>query len=102
LRDDSRDAAATRRAVAEKISAQTTAEWAKLFEGRDICCCVVSSVEHALADPHFIGRGLFAAKLAAQGRDITALPVPVAPQFRAAPESAGYPALGEANSLLGK
>jgi len=100
LRDDTRDAAATRRAVAEKISTQTAAEWAKLFEGRDICCCVVSSVEHALADPHFIGRGLFAAKLAAQGREITALPVPVAPQFRAQPESAGYPALGEANSLL--
>ena len=43
-----------------------------------------------------------AARLAADGRQITALPVPVAPQFRAQPGVAGYPALGEANSLLDK
>jgi crotonobetainyl-CoA:carnitine CoA-transferase CaiB-like acyl-CoA transferase len=60
----------------------------------------MASVEEALADPHFIARGVFGAKLNADGKQITALPVPVAPQFRAQPESAGYPALGEANSLL--
>jgi len=102
LRDDARDPGATQRAVAEKIAAQTAAEWAKLFEGRDLCCCIVGSVEKALADPHFAGRGVFAAKLAAENREIAALPVPVAPQFRAQPASAGYPALGEGNSLLGK
>jgi hypothetical protein len=43
---------------------------------------------------------VFAAKLTAGGKQITALPVPVAPPFRAQPDTAGYPALGEANSLL--
>jgi crotonobetainyl-CoA:carnitine CoA-transferase CaiB-like acyl-CoA transferase len=100
FRDDSRDAAATRRAVVEIIAAKTAAGWRALFAGKDLCCCIVGSVEQALRDPYFVARGLFAAKLAADGKQITALPVPVAPQFRAQPGVAGYPALGEANSLL--
>jgi hypothetical protein len=43
---------------------------------------------------------VFAAKLAADGRQMTALPVPVAPRFRVQPDSTGYPELGEANGLL--
>lgn len=100
FRDDSRDAVATRRVVAEKIAAKTANEWRELFAGKDLCCCIVGSVEAALRDPHFIARGLFAARLAAGDRQIAALPVPVAPQFRDPPGAAGYPALGEANGLL--
>jgi crotonobetainyl-CoA:carnitine CoA-transferase CaiB-like acyl-CoA transferase len=98
--DDSRDAAKTRRAVAQKIAAKTADEWRALFAGKDICCCVMASLEEALRDPHFISRGVFGAKLAADGKQMSALPVPVAPQFRASSDVAGYPALGEANSLL--
>ena len=100
VRDDSRDAAKTKRAVAEKIAGKTAAEWRVLFAGKDVCCSIMASVEDAMSDAHFIARGVFAARLAADGRQMTALPVPVAPQFRAQPESAGYPALGEANALL--
>ena len=100
LRDDSRDAAATKRAVAQKIAAKTADEWRALFAGKDLCCCIVGSIEAALRDPHFISRGVFAAKLAAGGKEISALPVPVAPQFRSRPGVEGYPALGEANKLL--
>ena len=100
LKDDSRDAAATKRAVGEKIAAKTADEWRALFAGKDLCCAIVVSVEAALRDPHFISRGVFSAKLAAAGKEITALPVPVARQFRARPETDGYPALGEANALL--
>ena len=71
-----------------------------LFAGQDLCCCIVASAEAALHDPHFITRGVFAARLAAGDKEIAALPVPVAPQFRAQPGVEGYPALGEANSLL--
>jgi len=99
-RDDSRDAASTRRAVAEKIATRTAAEWRVLFAGKDVCCSIMASIQEALRDAHFVARGVFAAKLAADGRQMTALPVPVAPQFRARPDSAGYPALGEANGLL--
>ncbi len=102
FRDDSRDAAATKRAVAEKIAAKTADEWRALFAGKDLCCCIVGSVDAALRDPHFAARGVFAAKLAAEGKQIAALPVPVAPQFRSQPDVAGYPELGEANSLLDK
>jgi len=100
FRDDSRDAAATRRVVAQKLAAKTADEWRALFAGKDLCCCIVGSLEEALHDPHFISRGVFAARLAAGGKEISALPVPVAPQFRAQPASAGYPGLGEANSML--
>jgi alpha-methylacyl-CoA racemase len=98
--DDRRDAAATKCAVAEKIAAKTAGEWAQLFAGKDVCCCVVASLEEALRDPHFIARGVFAARLAADGKEIAALPAPVAPQFRAHPDAAGYPGLGEANEEL--
>jgi len=100
LRDDSRDAAATKREVAQKIAAKTADEWRALFAGKDLCCCIVGSIEEALRDPHFISRGVFAAKLAAGGKEISALPVPVSPQFCGLPGVEGYPALGEANALL--
>jgi hypothetical protein len=44
---------------------------------------------------------VFARTLTADGRSIPALPVPVASQWRG-DGAAGYPALGEANSLLDK
>ena len=100
FQSDSRDPAATRRAVAEKIAAKTADEWRALFAGKDICCCVMASLQDAMRDPHFIARGVFGAKLEADGKQMTALPVPVAPQFRATADTASYPALGEANSLL--
>jgi hypothetical protein len=51
-------------------------------------------------DPHFAARGVFARKLAADGKSITALPVPVADLFRSENIESAYPALGEANGLL--
>jgi crotonobetainyl-CoA:carnitine CoA-transferase CaiB-like acyl-CoA transferase len=98
--DDSRDAKKTKLAIAEKIAAKTADEWRALFAGKDVCCNLMASVQDALQDAHFISRGVFASRLAAGGKTMTALPVPVAPQFRAQPASAGYPALGEANSML--
>jgi crotonobetainyl-CoA:carnitine CoA-transferase CaiB-like acyl-CoA transferase len=100
VRDDNRDAAKIKRVVAEKIAAKTADEWRALFAGKDVCCSIMASIEDAMCDPHFIARGVFAARLAADGKQMTALPVPVAPQFRAQPDSAGYPVLGEANALL--
>jgi len=100
FQDDNRDPVATKRAVAQKISARSADEWRALFAGKDICCCIVSSVEEALRDPHFAARGVFAAQVTAGDKQITALPTPIAPQFRAAVQQSGYPALGEGNSLL--
>lgn len=101
LRDDSRDPAATKRAVARRIAAKTGEEWRAIFAGQDVCCSIVGSIERALSDSHFVARRVFSAKLSADGKEIPALPVPVAPEFRVAAGVAGYPELGEANSLLG-
>ena len=100
FQDDARDAAGTRQAVAAKIAAKSADEWQALFAGKDVCCSVMASIEEALKEPHFHARGLFAAQLVADGKKITALPVPVAPPFRDETKDGGYPALGEANSLL--
>jgi crotonobetainyl-CoA:carnitine CoA-transferase CaiB-like acyl-CoA transferase len=100
LRDDARDPAAVTRAVAERIRARPAAHWRRAFAGRDACACVVKTVQEALADPHFVQRGLFARRLVAGARVIPALPVPVAEAFRAAAIERGYPRLGEGNALL--
>ncbi len=100
-RDDRRDPEAAIRAVAARVREKTADEWRAAFAGKDLCCNVVSTIEEALADPQFRARGLFERRLTAGGKEIAALPVPIAPEFRAG-ESAGYPALGEANPLLDK
>ena len=99
-RDDSADPAATRREVAAKIATATAAEWTVRLSGKDVCCAIVASIEEALGDPHFQARGVFARKLAAAGRSMPALPVPVDPTFRGDAIEKGWPALGEANPLL--
>jgi crotonobetainyl-CoA:carnitine CoA-transferase CaiB-like acyl-CoA transferase len=91
---------ATHAEVAARIAAHDSAEWTRRFAGRDVCCAIVASVAEAAADPHLAARGIFAHTIATGGRDIPALPVPVVPQFRAPPEQATSPALGEANHLL--
>ncbi len=98
--DDARDPAAVTRAVAARIRAQPASHWREAFAGKDVCACLVKTVREALADAHFIERGLFAHRLVAGGRQIPALPVPVAPAFRGAASTAGYPLLGEDNALL--
>jgi alpha-methylacyl-CoA racemase len=45
---------------------------------------IMRSLDEALRDPHFIERGLFAHRVrGGQGETLTALPVPIDPQFRA-------------------
>jgi crotonobetainyl-CoA:carnitine CoA-transferase CaiB-like acyl-CoA transferase len=101
LRDDARDPAATRDAIAERVRERTADELTALFAGRDVCCAIVASLEDAMRDPHFAARGVFARTLTAAGGAMSALPVPVADGFRAPEREAGYPELGEANGLLG-
>ena len=100
FRDDEKDAAATTRAVAQRILEKTATEWQAQFAGKDLCCCVMASVEEALNDAHFQARGVFSRKVCVDGKSIAALPVPVAEAFRSAQTDAGYPALGNANETL--
>jgi len=99
LRDDARDPETTMRAVSERVRGKTAEEWDGLLTGKDTCCCVTASIEEALQNAHFKHRGLFDRRLTVEGRSITALPMPIAGQYRRT-DAAGYPALGEANDLL--
>jgi crotonobetainyl-CoA:carnitine CoA-transferase CaiB-like acyl-CoA transferase len=99
-RDDARDASGSRNAIAGRIASRTAAAWRALFSGKDVCCAIVASVEEALADAHFRARGLFARQLAADGREISALPVPVDAAFRGPAAARAYPCLGENNDLI--
>ena len=50
---------ATRAALKAIIGAHPAAYWQRLLEPLDCCCTIVASLEEALADPHFVQRGLF-------------------------------------------
>ena len=99
-RDDRRDPAATTARVRTIIGGHGADHWRARLAGEDVCCSIVASLEEAVRDPHFVGRGLFAGALEGEeGQSIPALPVPLAPLFRT-PGSARAPALGEADELL--
>ncbi len=88
LADDARDPAATMAAVARILGSRSANEWAPLLAKADCCVTIMRSLEDALADPHFIERGLFAHRVrGAQGATLIALPVPIDMQFREAPGS---------------
>ena len=86
LTDDVRDPKATRDAVAALILARTADEWRPILAAADCCATVVTPLEEALRDPHFVGRGLFAHRVEmASGESVPALPVPIVPAFRDQP-----------------
>src|SRR5215467_617771 len=88
LIDDRLDAAATRTAIAGIIASRTAQEWCPVFAAADCCATIVMQLEDAVADPHFVGRGLFAHKVVtAMGTIMPALPVPIDQGFRAAPRA---------------
>jgi alpha-methylacyl-CoA racemase len=95
LVDDGRDPEATRDAVARLIAGKTSDEWRPIFARADCCTTIVSPLEDAMADPHFVERGLFAHEVATgSGRTIPALPLPIAPEFRGPPATKSAPKPG--------
>jgi alpha-methylacyl-CoA racemase len=95
LIDDTRDPKATRDAVARLIAAKTSDQWRPIFAAADCCTTIITSLERAMADPHFVQRGVFAHKVAtASGKTLPALPLPVSPDFRQAPGVKKAPKLG--------
>ncbi|MEJ8851184.1 CaiB/BaiF CoA-transferase family protein [Variovorax rhizosphaerae] len=101
LRSDAADPVGVRTAIAAIIATQTADEWMRRFEGVDACVSIVKSLQEAVEAPHFRHRGVFSARLAAaDGTEIPALPLPLAPSLRQMDPSHGYPALGEANAGL--
>jgi len=88
LADDRVDAAATIKAVASIIASRTAQEWEPVLAAADCCVTIAVNLEHAVVDPHFVGRGLFAHEVVtAKGTAMPALPVPIDPQFRETPRA---------------
>src|SRR5579871_1048111 len=88
LIDDRVDAAATAAAIAAIIASRTAEEWRPVFAAADCCVTIVTDLEHAILDPHFTGRGLFAHEVVtAKGSVMPALPVPIDAGFRKAPHA---------------
>jgi len=83
--DDRRDPKATRDAVATQIAARSSDAWRPIFATADCCATIVAPLAEAMRDPHFVGRGLFAHAVAVGEGALPALPVPIAPAFRAKP-----------------
>jgi alpha-methylacyl-CoA racemase len=95
FRDDMRDPKATRDAVARIIATKTSEEWRPIFAAADCCTTIVTPLEEAMADPHFVERGLFAHKVTTSSKkSLPALPLPISPDFREAPGSKKAPKLG--------
>lgn len=94
FRDDSRDAEATRKAVAAAIAGQEASYWVAAFEGKDVCCSLVCSLEEALADPHWSARALFSRQQEVGSKTLPALPSVIAPHLRATSTRATAPKLG--------
>jgi alpha-methylacyl-CoA racemase len=86
LANDRADPAATRAAVAAIIASKPADHWRPLLAAADCCATIVASLEQALADPHFVARGLFAHAVAGEsGKTLPALPLPIDPAFRGGP-----------------
>ncbi|MDY7548420.1 CaiB/BaiF CoA-transferase family protein [Glaciimonas sp. Gout2] len=86
--------------VAAAIAQHSADYWLEKFKGREVCVGLVADLEDAVADPHFIGRGLFTQTLdSGKGDSIPALPVPICNVFRQT-QAAGAPELGQSNTAL--
>jgi alpha-methylacyl-CoA racemase len=84
--DDMRDPKATGDAVAKLIAARSSDEWRPIFAAADCCTTIVTPLDEAMRDPHFVERGLFVHTVATgSGKSLPALPLPIAPEFREAP-----------------
>jgi crotonobetainyl-CoA:carnitine CoA-transferase CaiB-like acyl-CoA transferase len=83
LKEDTRDPPATIAAVAAIIAQRSADDWEPLFAEADCCVTIMRTLDEAIDDPHFRERGMFSHRVrGAQGATMTALPVPVDPQFR--------------------
>ena len=100
LRDDRKDAQATRRAAAEIIRTRTADEWTQQFTGKDVCCNVVRTLAEAMSDPQFKQRGVFRRSVVSEKDALPAISVPIDDAFRAVATELRYPGLGEGNGIL--
>ena len=102
LRNDTIDPNATIAEVARRLAAKPSTHWEPLLAAANCCCSILKTPLEAARDPHFAERGVFDWKVSVAEAQVTALPMPVSPMFRANPEiPVAAPDLGAQNALYG-
>jgi alpha-methylacyl-CoA racemase len=91
LRPASADPALVKTRIAEIIRQKSAQQWLDTFEGHDVCCSIIATLEDAVRDPHFAARKVFERKLVVNGRSIPALPTPIVPSFQDAADGSPPP-----------
>jgi alpha-methylacyl-CoA racemase len=91
-RDDSRDAEAMKRKVADRIAARDAATWRAIFANADACVSIVASLKEAVMDPGFAERGLFNREVSGGADRMPALPTPIDRELRDPSISRAFPA----------
>jgi alpha-methylacyl-CoA racemase len=91
LRDPRADPAVVKVGIAGIISQKSAQQWRDTFEGQDVCCSIVASLEEAARDEHFAARKTFERRLIVGARSIPALPVPVVRAFQDAADGSPPP-----------
>ncbi|SDY61457.1 Crotonobetainyl-CoA:carnitine CoA-transferase CaiB [Modestobacter sp. DSM 44400] len=76
-------------AITERIAARPAEHWRGLFEGEDVCCCIVATLEEAAHTQAL--RTESAHRVTGDGFDVGALPVPVVDVLRCEPAGRPYP-----------
>jgi crotonobetainyl-CoA:carnitine CoA-transferase CaiB-like acyl-CoA transferase len=97
LVDDRRDPAATKAAIAAWAAGQASEALRPRLAAADCCATIVATLDEALADPHFVGRGLFDHQVGLGATAIGACVMPIEPAFRARTPVIAAPGLGAAN-----
>lgn len=100
LRDAAAPADAVKAGVGALIKARDGQYWQQRFAGEDVCCSLVVSLAEAVEDAQLQARGVFTRTLDINGRSLPAMPVPLAPLFRARSLSASAPRLNETQDPL--
>jgi alpha-methylacyl-CoA racemase len=93
--DDAGDPESVKATLAALIVTKSAAEWRTIFDGEDVCCCVVNTVEEALAEPHFQQRELFDRRVYVDHEEMPALPSPIVPGLRTHESRFSPPQLGD-------
>jgi crotonobetainyl-CoA:carnitine CoA-transferase CaiB-like acyl-CoA transferase len=88
--------------VAQIIAAGSAADWLARFEGKDVCCNLVKTLEEAMSAPQFQVRGVLRRSVIGEDDALPAVAVPVDEALRDARTELRYPALGQDDDLLGE
>lgn len=84
--NDAHDPYASKMAIRALVATETAAYWQPKLAQADCCATIVATLDEAIADEHFVKRGLFSQHVSSVSgeKSFPALPLPISPQFRVA------------------